>query len=743
MPAEGKGKRESTEFGDRTVTVSTGPLDPKDDPNQHPLLANVPTQGGCKFLDPCQLKKTLGRGGMGAVYLGWHPRLNVFRAIKVLNAELAADADYLERFEREARTAARIEHENLVRVFDVRECRNVHYIIMEYVEGENLDILVQREGPFPIDEALAIIRECARGLAAIHLHESPIAHRDIKPANIMRSRDGVIKITDLGLAKELSEESQTLASVVAGTPNYMPREQWQGLGRVGPPGDVFALGATLYYLLAGEHAFYSAHPDTLVRQQDVRRKIVEGELPDFQARIPGLFPELKELLIRCLNRDPDARFAHGGALLTEGIEPVIAAAEALAAAPPPVRKPRSRLQGALAAVGVILLALTAWWITQHAGSPGTPIEEPPGTRERQESQENPAPPSVDSTPPPVVDATPPTIEMTPIPDQALLPGPLQITGTVDDEHPPCSVTVNGIPAERTGDTGWRVQLAVPEGDSTLSITAEDSLGNRTGTIEKSLSVPRVPGCAFVGSGQGGLREYVHGGTGIRFVRLPGGSFPMGSPEAEPGRQEDEGPVRTVTVGPFLIAKHEVSQAEWKQVMGVDRLVERQELQLEGMLRDELPMLGVTWTQCREFCARASAGGGADLELPTEAQWEYACRAGTQDPFAGADPPTAAIWFQQERPQESGKLAPNAFGLHDMLGNVYEWCLDDYDEAFYRTAQDRGQNSDPLCSTGGTKKVARGGCYLSKAEDSRAAIRGGLEAEGTYPIVGFRPVLNLR
>ena len=349
MPAEGKGKRESTEFGDRTVTVSTGPLDPKDDPNQHPLLANVPTQGGCKFLDPCQLKKTLGRGGMGAVYLGWHPRLNVFRAIKVLNAELAADADYLERFEREARTAARIEHENLVRVFDVRECRNVHYIIMEYVEGENLDILVQREGPFPIDEALAIIRECARGLAAIHLHESPIAHRDIKPANIMRSRDGVIKITDLGLAKELSEESQTLASVVAGTPNYMPREQWQGLGRVGPPGDVFALGATLYYLLAGEHAFYSAHPDTLVRQQDVRRKIVEGELPDFQARIPGLFPELKELLIRCLNRDPDARFAHGGALLTEGIEPVIAAAEALAAAPPPVRKPRSRLQGALAA----------------------------------------------------------------------------------------------------------------------------------------------------------------------------------------------------------------------------------------------------------------------------------------------------------------------------------------------------------------------------------------------------------
>ena len=178
-------------------------------------------------------------------------------------------------------------------------------------------------------------------------------------------------------------------------------------------------------------------------------------------------------------------------------------------------------------------------------------------------------------------------------------------------------------------------------------------------------------------------------------------------------------------------------------MGGERFDELQGEIDDDFFGDELPMLGVTWDACRLFCEEASAEDDARFELPTEAQWEYACRANTEDAFAGAGSVRGSVWFDQKKPLGVGELSPNGFGLHDMLGNVFEWCLDDYEIGFYRTAQDAEQNVDPLCSTGGTVKVARGGCFKSREKsECRAAYRGGFP-NGDYPVVGFRPVVVLR
>ncbi len=154
----------------------------------------------------------------------------------------------------------------------------------------------------------------------------------------------------------------------------------------------------------------------------------------------------------------------------------------------------------------------------------------------------------------------------------------------------------------------------------------------------------------LGPNDQGYPEYRHRQTGIVFVGLPGGTFEMGSPGSEAGRMDWEGPVHKVTVSPFLIAKYEVSQAEWGKVMGVNPF------RFKG---DTLPVEQVSWDDCQEFCTKTG------LSLPTEAQWEYTCRAGTSGPFGGTRVLDDMGWYRDNRGGRThpvGEKSPNDFGL---------------------------------------------------------------------------------
>jgi formylglycine-generating enzyme required for sulfatase activity len=224
----------------------------------------------------------------------------------------------------------------------------------------------------------------------------------------------------------------------------------------------------------------------------------------------------------------------------------------------------------------------------------------------------------------------------------------------------------------------------------------------------------------------GCLEYRHRQTGIVFVKLPGGAFLMGSPEDEDGRSTEEFQ-HQVALSAFLIAKYEVTQAEWRRVMGSEPAWSKGE---------DLPVESVTWDDCQEFCEKSG------LSLPSEAQWEYACRAGTTGPFAGVlDELGWCSENSQSRTHAVGEKRPNGFGLHDMHGNVWEWCLDAYERDFYRGPV--AAVKDPLCEgIGRVPRVLRGTGWSYHFGGCRSALRHHADPRYRSDEVGFRPARSV-
>ena len=280
-----------------------------------PLLASVPLTAGYKVLGGVALYQKLGQGGMGAVYRGRHVRLDIDVAVKVMVPPAGippqhAD-DYVKRFIREARTAAKIDHPNLVRVTDVnREC-GVYFLTMQFVDGESAAERLRRKGPLAEAEAIQIVLGAAEGLAKAH--QAGIVHRDVKPDNIMIDREGAVKIADLGLAKAFHQGEDdsdtsllTQTQQAMGTPSYMPPEQFVSARDVGPPGDVWSLGVSLFELITGQL------PWTGTSVFVVGQKITGEPLPQIKSLRPDVSEGVCVLIERATQKNQNDRYAHCG-----------------------------------------------------------------------------------------------------------------------------------------------------------------------------------------------------------------------------------------------------------------------------------------------------------------------------------------------------------------------------------------------------------------------------------------------
>jgi serine/threonine protein kinase len=276
-----------------------------------PLLRELPEVDGYRVLGPCVLFDRLGAGAMGTVYHGRHLNLDIDVAVKCLNRSLAlAGQSFVSRFQREARLAASVHHQNLIQVYDVSHAGELHYLVMEFVRGETARERVTRKGRLSEAEACRIVLGAASGLAQAHTRR--IVHRDIKPDNILISRDGEVKVSDLGLAKALeSQEVLTVSHAVMGTPQFMAPEQWNDSTTVGPAADVWSLGITLYFLLTGSHAFASGS------MNEICKRICVDPLPDVRARLPSISDDVRQVLERCVARDLTQRYADARTLETE------------------------------------------------------------------------------------------------------------------------------------------------------------------------------------------------------------------------------------------------------------------------------------------------------------------------------------------------------------------------------------------------------------------------------------------
>ncbi len=271
-----------------------------------------------------QIEYLIGAGGMGRVYKARHELLGKVVALKVLSTRFASDLEYVQRFFREAKLAASLHHSNLVEVYDFGEFEYGHYLAMEFVDGMNLGRMISIQGKLDEKQLLSVARQALAALA--HAHASGVIHRDIKPDNFLLQQDGILKLTDLGLAKGVSSDgdaSLTMSGMVLGTPFYMPPEQVKGEKVIDGRADLYSLGATLFHCATGRVPFTGPTPAIIMS------KHLTDPVPNPMHYVSGMSDSTTSFMMRLMQKNPDYRHANATEAL-QAIESIRTGEQSLA-----------------------------------------------------------------------------------------------------------------------------------------------------------------------------------------------------------------------------------------------------------------------------------------------------------------------------------------------------------------------------------------------------------------------------
>lgn len=625
-----------------------------------------------------ELIRKLGRGGMGEVWLGKDHTLGLEIALKFLPELLRSDEKAVDDLKRETRKALQLTHSNIVRVYDFFEDAQFAGISMEYVDGKTLaGLSIEKEQRcFEFSELKKWISQLCSALSYAH-DKAKIVHRDLKPANLMIDSAGDMKVADFGISASITD-SVSRVSVQAsssGTPVYMSPQQMMG----DDPSvwdDIYSFGATLYELLTAKPPFYSGNI-----------------LLQVQSKVP---PSIQ-----------DRRAALGvtGSPVPESVETVVAAclAKEVGDRPVDVRALEVRLQG----------------IARHPS-----VEVPAPSRIAEPDKEKVAVPE----------------------------SPITATSASTTNGPPKSkrlwIGLFALVVVVLGggyyigiyqpEQARRAELALVEKEAETAALRAEAEARRAEEVslrikgdevtEERLSLDNVDG-PVVG------RSWVVPDLGIELLWIQPGEFVMGSPVSEEGRDDDEKQHRVRISRGYWLGKYEVTQGEWEAVMGSNPSWFKE----SGR---DAPVDTVHWGEAMLFCEKLTererrAGrlpSNFEYSLPTEAEWEFACRAGTTGPYAGLSLNVMG-WYVDNSGRTThpvGRKQPNGWGLYDMHGNVSEWCLERYEE------HPSGNIYVPEGPATGTFGVYRGGNLDSYSKECRSANRSkgqhGVVPSGT---LGFR------
>jgi len=271
-------------------------------------VSDVGSLAGQK-IGPFNIARLLGHGGMGEVYEALDEVLDRHVALKVLRSNLARDPGFVERFLREARAAARLNHPNIVQIYAVGDIAGLYYISMEYIRGATVAQFIKRLGRLEVGQALRVTRHAAQALA--DAHQKGIVHRDIKPANLMVDQIGRVKVMDFGLAKQM-DTTQVISGdgFTVGTPYYMAPEQIEG-DQAGPRSDLYSLGVTLFEMLAGQPPFVGGSLPSLLQ------RVLSEPFPDVRTIRPDVPPDVGRIVTRLTAKRPEARYASAETVIAD------------------------------------------------------------------------------------------------------------------------------------------------------------------------------------------------------------------------------------------------------------------------------------------------------------------------------------------------------------------------------------------------------------------------------------------
>lgn len=643
--------------------------------------------------------RPLGQGGMGAVYQATDLRL---RSTVALKETLVEGEAFRKAFEREAHLLASLRHAALPVVSDHFVEGDGQFLVMQYIPGEDLSTLCEANaGPFPVSVVLRWADQLLDALDYLHTRSPVVLHRDIKPQNMKLTERGELILLDFGLAKGTASsqgKSQISggSSVVGFTLAYAPLEQIEG-SATEPRSDIYSAAATLYHLL------------TFVKPSDAIARamaLVSGRRDPLRlANVvnPQVPAEIASLLDASMANHPEDRPASAAELRralrdarkTGGLgEPDTGDSTFFAKRPHHVSKPV---------------------IVQEE------IRAPEGSR-----------------PPPDRSSYSPLTMFRP-------PSP----AAEHDPHLPTSVRVSApLPSEweppKPPQTEFHPSMAAPVAPGLALRTFEFPVVTLN---EVGREANRSTGTAQV------FDEDLGSGVSLELVAISGGSFRMGSPDSSDGKESKESPPHDVLVRPFFIGRIPVTQMQWRRVALLPQVRTTLDPEPSHFKGPDRPVEKVSWGDCQEFCLRLSRRTGRSYRLPTEAEWEYACRSGTATPFHfGPTITTDVANYDGSFPFEKGPRgvyrkettssvevdAANAFGLSDMHGNVWEWCEDVWHSTYAGAPTD---GSAWISGGEAAQRVLRGGSWYGRADYCRSASRVGLAADGRNGRGGFRVVMT--
>ena len=726
----------------------------------------MPDRRGYKVLGPVALYRKLGEGGMSVVYEGRHSRLLMDVAVKVMVPPANLPAEELDvfllRFRREARTAAKIHHQNLVHVSDINQDHGLHFLIMEYVNGETSRERLRRKGPLSEPEALKIVHDVAAGLAVAHAAE--VVHRDVKPENILISSQGEVKLADLGLVKVLggdlstAETQLTLPRVALGTPSYMSPEQTRAPGDITPASDVWSLGVTLFQLLTDAFPWDDEDFVELITtiRQDPPRDI--RELRD------DLSPLTLELLDRCLRKEPTERFDHCGEVV-KAVAVILGdlSDDELGMLDPETGDEESG-EGAPSREE---LEVISEMIEEEDGveEEGEEGEEEEGEGEEGEEEEGEEEEGEGKGKGKGEEegkgkgkgkgkgVKEPS-------------GPLPLDTRVSDVH---MVVDDERPAGSRGQLiALVVVLAIGAAVAVLLFQAtgkKRTPASDAGAISARAPAPAPPDAARPDKAPAratlGVRTHetlrLADGVEMKIAWIQSGSYMMGTMKDRHERPEERPRHRVTISKSFYASQHEVTNQQYRLFRPEHRSGSFKGRSLDG---DRQPVVNVAWDDARAFCAWLTRRLGRTVRLPTEAEWEMAARgrAGEENHWIEGGGKLAEYANVADRSARKalglrgahrgddghavtatvGALGPNKPGLFDTIGNAAEWTADWYDARFYR----RGSGKDPVGPAAGKRRVHRGGSWRSRADHSRVARRWSAKPALRAPWLGFRVVVEL-
>jgi formylglycine-generating enzyme required for sulfatase activity len=718
-----------------------------------------------------EIVRELGRGGMGVVYQARHIKLNRPVALKMILAGSHAGPADLTRFQTEAEAIARLRHPNIVQIYEVGEHEGKPFFSLEFCGGGSLEKKLGGT-PLPPKEAASLVETLARAMQAAH--EQHVIHRDLKPANVLLADDGTPKITDFGLAKKLDEAAQTASGAVMGTPSYMAPEQAGGKSAdIGPLADVYALGAILYECLTGRPPFKAATAVETILQ-------VVGDEPVPPSRLQSKTPrDLETICLKCLHKDPQRRYATAATLADDlrrflDGEPI--RARPVGVAEGAVKWARRR--PALAALlGVVLLALVS--LAVLSGNLVAARNDANKKRQAAEEKEAEARKEADKARK-ARDFLVSIFELSDTRTQTSTLTPRQILDDAEKRIPrdfadqpelraELQTAIDGVYAKITQNAPLAMLLEMrgtvrlqssrdpgpqpvpqallyagdrlsPADDAQVRLVVLSDL-HQEWLRPGSEATIRRKGCEPAEAISERSEDIP-----MTFVRLPKGTFYMGWDDA--AKPPKKG-VKTEIKEDFEIAVHDVTQGQWQAVMGENPSYFSRfgggRNEIKSISDEELklfPVETVSWDDVQAFLKKLNekeAGRGYLYRLPTEAEWEYACRGGAtseeecsyhfyfgkpsndlsseQANFNGILGFGKAPKGPLRRTTRVGAYPSNKLGLCDMHGNVFQWCADAWE--------------------GGSARVIRGGNWINVGRFCQASYRDGFVPAGRHSGLGVR------